>query len=235
MAAILLFAAWAGPSADFRQQQLPDDNDPHEVSYHNIQDSYDQRLKHLHADITRFISLAREHAPQARSEQLRQLSVACFHLIEAVKDTKHMQRNLLHYANGNNQAMTRAYQQLRQDIAHTLLKIDQAGKQFEQDQDQGELQLELEHLQLLANRHHQEFDQQIELLIRRDEISAVMATSLMNDKEYAYRISKNLLKAARSLWLTAAANEALGLEDNELSDINQQLSDHNSQEPGSRL
>ncbi|MFC3679165.1 Na/Pi cotransporter family protein [Bacterioplanoides pacificum] len=224
---------WA--SADFRQQQLPDDNDPHEVSYHNIQDSYDQRLKHLHADITRFISLAREHAPQARSEQLRQLSVACFHLIEAVKDTKHMQRNLLHYANGNNQAMTRAYQQLRQDIAHTLLKIDQAGKQFEQDQDQGELQLELEHLQLLANRHHQEFDQQIELLIRSDEISAVMATSLMNDKEYAYRISKNLLKAARSLWLLGQTTEKLGLEDNELSDINQQLSDNNSQDPESRL
>lgn len=211
-------------SADFRQHQLPQVADSsHEITRHDIQHSYEIRLKQLHAAITRFISLAREGSSAKKSEHLRQLSAACFHMIEAVKDTKHMQRNLLAYCEGDNPFMADGYQQLREEVSQVILAIDKAQKKFDQDHDHEELLLELEHQQLLLQRRHEEFDNLIDHLIRRRAISPVMATSLMNDRTYAYRTGKNLLKASRSLLGLENAGQALQLEERELDDINRRL------------
>ncbi|WP_420588596.1 Na/Pi cotransporter family protein [Bacterioplanoides sp.] len=210
-------------SAEFRQQRLPEAiSAQHEITHHDIQHAYDIRLKQLHGAITRFISLARDGAGNKRSEQLRQLSVACFHMIEAVKDTKHMQSNMLRYCDGDNRHLAMAYQQLREEIARTVLNLDHAQKKFEQDQDYDELQLELEHQQLLLQRRHEAYDNDIDHMIRQQQITPTMATSLMNDKEYAFRIGKKLTKAIRSLE-GVNVNPQLSLEDSELDALNQKL------------
>ena len=234
---IILGLGWS--SAGFRKQQLPEDiSHTKPISHYDIQHSYDTRLKQLHASITRFISLARDGVSDKKGESLRQLSVACFHIIEAVKDTKHMQSNMLAYSQNTNRHIANCYQQLRIDIAETILKVDQMQKQQEQGDEKEDVVLELEHQQLRLQQNHDELDQKIDLLIRHQHITAPMATSLMNDKEYAYRVCRNLLKASRSLnKLTLTKDSGLLLEDKDLHDISHQIksSKHPSPDEGAPL
>ncbi len=210
-------------STEFRQQRLPEAiSAQHKITHHDIQHAYDIRLKQLHSAITRFISLARDGASNKHSEQLRQLSVACFHMIEAVKDTKHMQSNMLRYGDGDNRYLAQAYQQLREEIARTVLNLDHAQKSFRQHNDYDEFQLELEHQQLLLQRRHEAYDNDIDNMIRQQQITPTMATSLMNDKEYAFRIGKKLTKAVRSLE-GINVHPQLVLEDSEFDAVNQKL------------
>lgn len=210
-------------STEFRQQRLPEAiSAQHKITHHDIQHAYDIRLKQLHSAITRFISLARDGASNKHSEQLRQLSVACFHMIEAVKDTKHMQSNMLRYGDGDNRYLAQAYQQLREEIARTVLNLDHAQKSFRQQNDYDEFQLELEHQQLLLQRRHEAYDNDIDNMIRQQQITPTMATSLMNDKEYAFRIGKKLTKAVRSLE-GINVHPQLVLEDSEFDAVNQKL------------
>ena len=210
-------------STEFRQQRLPEAiSAKHKITHHDIQHAYDIRLKQLHSAITRFISLARDGASNKHSEQLRQLSVACFHMIEAVKDTKHMQSNMLRYGDGDNRYLAQAYQQLREEIARTVLNLDHAQKSFRQHNDYDEFQLELEHQQLLLQRRHEAYDNDIDNMIRQQQITPTMATSLMNDKEYAFRIGKKLTKAVRSLE-GINVHPQLVLEDSEFDAVNQKL------------
>lgn len=219
---IVLGLGWH--SSEFRQQLLPaaPSNDK-DMTHHDIQHAYDVRLKQLHGAITRFVSLAREGAGQRHSEQLRQISVACFHMIEAVKDTKHMQPNLLRYFGGDAHPIADCYQQLRQEVAQTILNLDLVQKQPQANEDTDDLQLELEHQLLQLQRRRNEFDNQIDKLIRRQVITPAMATSLMNDKEYAFRICRNLVKAQRSLAGFSNDQAALPLEERELVEINRKL------------
>jgi phosphate:Na+ symporter len=218
---VVLGIGWS--STEFRQQRLPEAiSAQHKITHHDIQHAYDIRLKQLHSAITRFISLARDGAGNKHSEQLRQLSVACFHMIEAVKDTKHMQSNMLRYGDGDNRYLAQAYQQLREEIARTVLNLDHAQKSFRQHNDYDEFQLELEHQQLLLQRRHEAYDNDIDNMIRQQQITPTMATSLMNDKEYAFRIGKKLTKAVRSLE-GINVHPQLVLEDSEFDAVNQKL------------
>lgn len=214
-------------SVDFRQKQLPRAiSETHEISRHDVQHSYDLRLKQLHSAIIRFITLARQNKRSKDSEKLRRLSAACFHVIEAVKGVKHMQTNLFHFLTSDNHYMADAYQNLRNEIAGIIIAIENIHKAVDESGDSEELNLEIEHQQLLLQRRHEELDSLIDSLIRQQKITATMATSLMNDKQYVYRIGKNLLKAARQLFSPNDRSDEIELEENELEAINRQLEEN---------
>jgi hypothetical protein len=155
-------------------------------------------------------------------------------MIEAVKDTKHMQRNLISYCSnqpGSNTAMAATYQQLREIIAANLLVLDRL--QHDDNDDGQELLLELEHRRLLLQRQQRLLDERIDELIRQQAIDPLMATSLMNDKEYALRLVSNLIKAVRSLSGHYLHNSLPPLDENELTLLNQTLALDTQLPPGS--
>jgi len=118
--------------------------------------------------------------------------------------------------------MAAAYQQLREIIAANLLILDRL--QHSDNDDGQELLLELEHRQLLLQRQQRLLDERIDELIRQQAIDPLMATSLMNDKEYALRLVSNLIKAVRSLSGHYLHNSLPPLDENELTLLNQTLS-----------
>ncbi|MDK2776943.1 MAG: Na/Pi symporter [Pseudomonadota bacterium] len=202
-------------------------NDHSSSAVHNdMQQNYEQRVKGIYSAIISFISSAREKSSGRYDEQLRELRAADHHLIEALKATKHLQRNLLFYLHSENSEMAAAYHQLREQIGNVLRAI----QEIRQLEDPLESALALDHQLLLNEREREQSDSLIEGLIRSRSISAEMATSLMTDKGYAQDIVRALINAARYLFIDdqvpqAETPESLQLDTADLSVINQSLED----------
>jgi len=207
---------------------------PHDDAAANLQQHYEQDIKGIYSAIISFISSAREHTSGHYDEQLRELRAADYHLAEAIKGTKHLQRNLTQYLHGYNHNMAEAYQQLRERITGTLRAIEN----IRQIKDPMESRLALDHQLLVDQRDQEDGDSMIENLIRKRKITPEMATSLMTDKGYAGTVCTSLLEAARYLFIDdskpqAANPEILQLEPADLSAINQNLESATEQQPDS--
>lgn len=219
-----------------RGQPLPLLTDAsHTAAGTNLQQRYEQQVKGIYSSIIGFISTAREKATGRSDEQLRELRAADHHLIEAIKDVKHLQRNLLFYVHSENPEMAGAYQQLRLQIGDVLRTIDRVR----QLDDPVESRLALDHQLLLTERERELSDTLIEGLIRARAITTGMATSLMTDKGYTYDACRSLLNAARYLFIDAEKPLAedpdnLQLESAEFSAINRQLDEQRNDPPAEK-
>ncbi|MDZ7842141.1 MAG: Na/Pi symporter [Gammaproteobacteria bacterium] len=176
------------------QQQVDDERLrrlPVRIEAPNVDDIYNTRVKPLHGLIVDFLA----HVPvqNKRAEQAAQLRAACRHLVEAVKDAKHLQKNLVRHLRSSNPALRGEYAAIRAGLGRLLHQLDEllniddpetAGAgidALESQVDAGDI--------VRTGR--------LDELIRERRISSENATSLMNDSAYANRIARNLLAMAR--------------------------------------
>lgn len=190
----------------------------------DVQLSYEQHIKGVYSDIIGFISSAREKSSDVQDELLRELWAANFHLIDAVKGVKHLQRNLQNYLSHPNQYIAQAYQEIRLQIGEVLRAIEFAKN----TDDPTDSRLALDHQQLITERIRDESNALIENFIRKRQVTTQMATSLMTDKGYVNKVSLSLLSVGRLLFIEkdkpqAKNPESLELEADDLSAINQKL------------
>ena len=198
----------------------------------NMRESYQLRIKGIYSELIGFISSARERSQELTDEQLRELWAANYHLVEAVKATKHLQRNLKLYLHHNNRPISDSYKAIRQQIGEVIRSVNSVRN----TDDPIESRLLLDHQQLLIERHRDETNSLIAGLIRQSNISNQMATSLMTDKGYAYNVCSSLIRVGRMLFVDASkpqtfSDDTLVLESEDLSAINEQLSDLSAEEP----
>ncbi len=167
-----------------------------QVSMIDIDALYDQRIKSLYSAITAYISRVQASASEHYGEELYQLRMASLNIVEAVKDIKHLQKNLVRYTQSPNAAIRDQYNRLRLELAVVLRELttikseSQAGvSRFSLDA----VKLAIEEDDIIANG-------ELDRLIRDNAISAEMATSLMNDSAYAYDVADNLIQMGRVLF-----------------------------------
>jgi len=199
-------------------------NDPPErVRAHDLDALYQDQVKPLHGLIVDF--LARVPVQGERARQLVVLRTTSQQLLEAVKDTKHLQKNLVRYLRSSNAGIRGEYLQIRANLGQLLSRLDELSQDPGEDLELslGELAARVEANDIVTSGH-------LDQLIRDRAINAEQATSLMNDSAYAYRISSNLIAAARAMFLPfeeidAELREELALESGELRDILQSSDD----------
>lgn len=176
------------------QQQVDDDRLrrlPDRIESPNVDEIYNTRVKPLYGLIVDFLA----HVPvqDKRAEQAVQLRAACRHLVEAVKDAKHLQKNLVRHLRSSNPALRGEYAAIRAGLGRLLHQLDEvlnlddaetAGAGID------ELESQFESGDIVRTGRLDE-------LIRERRISSENATSLMNDSAYANRIARNLLAMAR--------------------------------------
>lgn len=190
----------------------------------DVQLSYEQHVKGVYSDVIGFISSAREKSTDVQDELLRELWAANFHIVEAVKGVKHLQRNLQAYLNHPNLYIAQAYQEIRHQLGEVLRTVEYAKN----TKDPTESRLAFDHQQLIIERVRDESNALIENYIRKRQITTQMATSLMTDKGYINKVSLNLLSVGRFLFIEQGkpqtqTPESLELEADDLSAINQKL------------
>ncbi len=158
----------------------------------NIDDFYNRKVKGIYGEIIDFSAKAQSNMTAEDIEVLYKLKLANRDLVEAVKDTKHLQKNLIKYTQSTNDHIREQYNAIRRDLAELLRNINIVATTDEEDVILlllSKTKVHTEKYDILANGT-------LDNLIRNSLITNEMATSLMNDSAYAYDIGKNLIAMA---------------------------------------
>ncbi len=168
----------------------------------DIDDFYNHRIKGIYGEIIDFTTLAQSKMTPENIESLYSLKLASRDIVEAVKDTKHLQKNLLKYSKNLNKYIQEQYDTIRMGIAELLRDIDLVSKMNEET----EILLMLSKIKVHMQRYDVMANGTIDNLIRNNHITNEMATSLMNDSAYAYEISKHLVAMAEIIFIDLSSD-----------------------------
>lgn len=183
---------------------------------------YDLKIKGLYSDIIAYISRTSFGWELEQSGEIHWLRKANQDMVDAIKDIKHLQKNLLHYANSNNSVIKEQYDSLRIQLA-ALLRDLELIRRAETDDIPS---LMIDQLKLDSDSRYAAQNQQINQFIRDHKISADMATSLMNDQAYVYNVTRKLIEMGQTLFIRhnkdlSSAEKMVQLDDNELREIHE--------------
>lgn len=186
-------------------------NDELSIIDTNIDEIYQKNLKSLYSDIVKFSSFAQEHMFDFQHKEAGELKRAASLIVEVLKDTRDIQKNLNYYLKSRNEFIKEEYNILRKELAEILIDINTLST-LENDADQL-TQLEVIKSELAQNDLAS--SEEIDALIREDKIKATMATSYMNDSATGYSIQKKLVEVANILFVNSDLNKDLGEVKNE--------------------
>ena len=185
----------------------------------DIQAAYETRVKPLYNAVIEFISRTATGWEQQQMADLHWLRNANRHLVEAIKGTKHLQKNLSIYVRGDNAHIRDEYNRLRLQIASVLLLLEQ----LRNGEDADVAILALDGIRARLERGDEAYTDRLYAMIREHRITPQMGTSLMNDTGYAHDIQRDLMGMAETLFAgpereLAPAQRKLQLDEDEMAD-----------------
>ncbi|MCU7906396.1 MAG: Na/Pi symporter [Candidatus Thiodiazotropha sp. (ex Epidulcina cf. delphinae)] len=195
---------------------------PHQVIDIDIDEVYGRNVKVLYGSIVSYISEAQTQVTPEYSEDLYSLRLAGRHIVEALKDVKHLRKNLATFMVSDNAHIRGEYNNFRLQIGNILRQLGELREQSEAPDNLTILNLdglkaEIEEIDVVANGS-------LDHLIRENLITERMATSIMNDSAYTFDISKNLIDMAETLFAARVldlreAERDIALNEDELEEI----------------
>jgi phosphate:Na+ symporter len=183
----------------------------------DIDELYEKKLKALYGAIVEYVISSRGGYAEGRlKEELNMIRQAGQNVIEAVKGTKHLKKNLTRFMKSDNQYIKKEYDRLRRLIITVLRDIETVRNE---EGESGSV-LPLDQIKLEIDEKTSEFSRGLDKLIRKEHIDVHTATSLMNDISYCREICWNLVEAGSVLFSayeldegTAVRSVALGEDD----------------------
>lgn len=185
---------------------------------------YNATVKGLYGEIVNFISRAQLTMNEEQSNALFALRAAGRDIVEAIKDTKHMHKNLARYIASNNVQIREQYNKIRVQLGEVLRRL---GEVREEGEDMSAV-LSLDTLKVEMEEEDTTRNGVLEALIRDNKITPAMATSLMNDATYAYDVAKNLVQLGEVLFTTGGpamkqAERDMALTEDEIDEVRSAL------------
>lgn len=162
----------------------------------DIDNFYNRKIKGIYGEIIDFSARAQTNMTPEEIDQLFRLKLANKAIVEAIKDTKHLQKNLVLYSNDKNGHIREEYRNMRKDLVSLLRSIDIISNTQEEEK----VLVLLSKVKLHAQKYDFISNGTLDNLIRNGLITNKMATSLMNDSSYAFDISKKLISMAEILY-----------------------------------
>jgi phosphate:Na+ symporter len=186
----------------------------------DIDARYDKSIKGIFSAIIAFSSKVRFTWELEQSGELHWLRRASRNVVEAIKATKHLQKNLLNFTRDRESYACRQYQHIRLGIAVLLRELEEI--KYESDPDLKILAVDA--IKLSVKEAETQLNNNIDELIRNDRISPDVASSLMNDSVYVDGIKNNLLAFFETLFVAkerelTKVQRKLALDDDEITQI----------------
>lgn len=187
---------------------------------------YELKIKSLYGEIISYISQTSFGWELEQSGEIYWLRIANQDMVDAIKDIKHLQKNLAKYTISNNSVIKEQYNLLRIQIA----KLVQSLEQIRTAESDDIPSLMIDQLRLESDNQYTQQNKAINEMIRKHQITADMAVSLMNDMAYVQNISRKLIDMGRTLFIQqnkdlSAAEKTIQLDRSELQTI------HDSHQP----
>lgn len=181
---------------------------------------YELKIKSLYAEIISYISQAAFGWELEQSGEIHWLRIANQDMVDAIKDIKHLQKNLVNYTASENPVIKEQYNSLRIQIAKLLQSLELIRSAESRDIPS----LMIDQLRLESDTQYTQQNKNINEMIRNRQITADMAISLMNDKAYVYNISRKLIEMGHTLFIKhnkdlSAAEKTIQLDESELQNI----------------
>ncbi|MCP4125481.1 MAG: Na/Pi cotransporter family protein [Gammaproteobacteria bacterium] len=192
----------------------------------NIDVEYEKSVKGLYGDIVSFTSRAQITMDEEQADELFALRAAGRDISEAIKDTKHMQKNMSQYIISDNEFIRAEYNKIRTYLGSVLRRlgvVKQGAKAGSDDMTDIHV-LSLDVIKLEMEENDSTVNGTLETLIRESKITPLMATSLMNDATYAYDVTKNLVQMGEVLFATGdqaikAAERIMALDEDDVAEV----------------
>lgn len=185
---------------------------------------YNANVKGLYSEIVSFISRAQLTMNEEQANELFALRAAGRDIVEAIKDTKHMHKNMVRYVTSDNAYIRDEYNKIRVQLGEVLRGL---GEVREHGGDPAVI-LSFDTLKVEMEEQDSTRNGALEALIRDKRITPGMATSLMNDFSYAYDVAKNLVQMGEVLFATGDlamkhAEREIALSEEEIEDVRSSL------------
>jgi len=193
----------------------------------DIDQEYESSVKGLYAEIISFISRSQVSMEPEQVDELFSLRAAGRDIVEAIKDTKHMHKNMSQFIVSENSYIRDEYNKIRLRLGSLMRNL----AFVREEGDDPAMILSLDNLKLEMEENDTTVNGMLESLIRDGKVSAQMATSLMNDANYAYQVTKNLIQMGEVLFATGDYDMKLAERDIALTD--EELADIINEKPGS--
>ncbi len=187
----------------------------------DIDERYEARIKTLYSAIVEFATRAgAKNTPEDVMDDIYSMREVAGRVVRAVKSVKHLRANATGYTETPQGAITDLYNVLRTEIARILVEIRKLD--LADPEDRSSLWLDQERIQVESDAR--KTNSAIDAMIRDHSLDAFMATSFLNDSNYAYSGMRDLLDAARAYYIEsedamAEVERILALEDDELSEM----------------
>ncbi len=151
---------------------------------------YQRHIKGVYGDLLSF--MGRLALPQ--EDEQRRFWVACqlaaLQLVDAVKDAKHLQKNLGQYLRGEPSTVRDAYVELRRHLLVLLHEVYELVRAQEMSDEAWSARLQLLDDQAAAFDHA--YREQLFAMVRQGQLDGLQTSSLMNDLGYVGRIFQGL-------------------------------------------
>ena len=189
----------------------------------DIDSMYTNRVKALYAAILEFISRAQTELPPDFANRLYELRDACHGVVISVKGVKELRKNISSFMVSENEDIRREYNALRVRLAEVMRAIDVLAQTDEEERDV----LVLDEFKAAMEEANVGVTANLETLIREERITAIMATSLMNDMSFARDVVWHLADMGKALYGAKdvdyrEAEEAIALTDEDISEMRQE-------------
>ncbi|RDH92347.1 MAG: sodium:phosphate symporter [endosymbiont of Seepiophila jonesi] len=186
----------------------------------DIDAEYEKNVKGLYSEIVSFTSRAQSTMEPEQADELFALRAAGRDIVEAIKDTKHMHKNLSQYIISDNEHIRAEYNRIRSYLGSVLRRLGVV----QQEGDDPTSVLSLDIMKVEMEENDTTVNGTLESLIREESITPHMATSLMNDAAYAYDVTKNLVQMGEVLFATGMqsmkdAERLIALDDEEIAEL----------------
>lgn len=196
----------------------------------DFDERYEQRVKTLHNAIIQFSTrIGPKNLPAPVTDRIYGLREAAGQIVRALKAVKHLRGNMIAHTARPNGAITNLYNGLRVDMGRILAEIHRLDLLEPEDRSSLWLDDETVHVEDAARSTASLVDK----MIRADELSASDATSFLNDSGYAYAAMRDLISAARALYIqqdeaVAEIEKLLALDDEDVGAVLDIQSAHKS-------
>lgn len=150
---------------------------------------YRRHVKGVHAELLDFMSRLDVPLDSQHQRFWTACQVAALQLVDAVKDAKHLQKNLARYLEQGPTVPRQAYLDLRRHLLLVLRELRQLGMSELPD---AQWEEQLQQLDERAADFDMAFRQRLFVEVRERHLSGLQASSLMNDLGYASRITQSL-------------------------------------------